>query len=137
MENIDTDSNEPFTEAAVQQQLLDHPDGYGVNTGRCGDTVELFLKSHGHKIEQAHYRSDGCMATHLCALTVIELTHGRLIEHAWRLTADHIIAALPDLPEDHHHCAELAVGALYRALNDLRENRQKPWARLYRGHRPR
>lgn len=135
MENVYIDTDEELTKVAVRQQLMEYPDGYGRNTGDCGDTVELFLKIQDGRISQAHYRSDGCMATHLCALAVIELTQGRGIDQAWRLTPDHIIAALPDLPRDHHHCAELAVGTLYRALSNRRENVQKPWARLYGGHR--
>ena len=126
---------EATTMNATRQQVLDQPDGYGINTGDCGDTVEIFLATQGPLIRSAHYQSDGCMATHLCALLAVELTTGRGIEHAWKITPELIIAALPDLPADHHHCAELAAGALYRALVDLKENGNRPWAKLYRTHR--
>jgi len=116
----------------IRRQVFTHPDGYGLNTGACGDTVEIFLKSRNQSLDSVQYQTDGCMATHLCALAVVELTQGRELDHAWRIRPDHIIAAIPDLPADHHHCAELAAGALYRALVDLRNNQRKPWAKLYR-----
>ena len=112
--------------------IMPNPDGYGSNSGDCGDTVKMYLKTRDDTLEDVKYQTDGCMATHLCALVVAELTSGRQINYAWKIQPEHIIAAIPDLPVDHHHCAELAVGALYRALADLRENSQKPWAKLYK-----
>lgn len=122
----------PSNDDALRRHVFHHPDGYGINTGECGDTVEIFLKSQNQTLDVVQYQTDGCMTTHLCALAVVELTQGRELDHAWRIRPDHIIASIPDLPEDHHHCAELAAGALYRALVDLRNNSQKPWAKLYR-----
>ena len=115
--------------------VMANPDGYGINTGECGDTVEIFLRTQDDTLESVHYKTDGCMPTHLCALVVVELITGREINHAWKIRPEHIIASIPDLPPDHHHCAELAAGALYRALTDLRENTQKPWAKLYKTKR--
>jgi nitrogen fixation NifU-like protein len=131
----DLTGEEPAAVNVTRQHVFDRPDGYGINTGECGDTVEIFLATQGSLIDSAHYQSDGCMATHLCALLAVELTTGRGIEHAWTITPELIIASLPDLPADHHHCAELAAGALYRALVDLKENVNRPWAKLYRPHR--
>jgi nitrogen fixation protein NifU and related proteins len=42
-----------------------------------------------------------------------------------------VIEFLETLPRGHHHCAELAVGALYRALADLRGKQREPWRKLY------
>lgn len=126
-----TDTTQLHDEA-VRRHVFNHPDGYGINTGECGDTVEIFLKTRNKVLEAVQYQTDGCMTTHLCALTVVELIQGRELDHAWHIRPDHVIAAIPDLPSDHHHCAELAAGALYRALVDLQDNQRKPWAKLYR-----
>lgn len=118
--------------------IFDQPDGYGINTGACGDTVEIYLAvqpPQAQLIKAAQYRSDGCAATHLCALAVVAQATGQPIDQAWKITPERIIAALPALPADHHHCAELAVGALYRALADLKESSKTPWVRLYRTNR--
>jgi nitrogen fixation NifU-like protein len=42
-----------------------------------------------------------------------------------------VIEFLETLPKGHHHCAELAVGALYRALADARGKQQQPWRKMY------
>ncbi|MCP4673404.1 MAG: iron-sulfur cluster assembly scaffold protein, partial [Desulfobacula sp.] len=38
---------------------------------------------------------------------------------AWKISPEKVNKFLETLPEDHFHCAELAVGALYLALADL------------------
>ncbi|MBT8338644.1 MAG: iron-sulfur cluster assembly scaffold protein [Desulfatitalea sp.] len=136
MDPSQPNNNAKSSESVCRQPVMPNPDGCGANTGECGDTVEIYLKVRDQTLAMVQYRSDGCMATHLCALALVELTQGRDIDHAWRIRADHIIAAVPDLPADHHHCAELAAGALYRALTNLRDNRQRPWAKFYRTRRP-
>jgi nitrogen fixation NifU-like protein len=107
------------------------PDGFGENTGECGDTVRIFLQAPREEIQQVTFETDGCLHTRACANTVAELAGGLPVEAAWHIGPETIIAFLETLPEAHHHCAELAAGALYRALTDLRENRRKPWQRLY------
>lgn len=132
MNSHDTKDDQPTAEQIAHEKLMQQPDGYGSNTGECGDTIDFFIGVRDDSVEDACYLTDGCMFTHLAALAVSELVKGRSIERAWKLKPEHVIAAIPDLPTDHYHCAELAAGALYRALTDYRNNQQKPWARLYR-----
>jgi nitrogen fixation NifU-like protein len=40
------------------------------------------------------------------------------IHSYWNVCPADVIDYLEILPEDHHHCAELAVGTLYMALAD-------------------
>ena len=108
------------------------PDGYGINTGDCGDTVEIFIVMQQGQISDVYYLTDGCMDTNACANTVAHMASGGLIADAWRITSERIVNYLKTLDPHHHHCAELAVGALYRALADARNNLNKPWIRLYR-----
>ena len=110
---------------------LDEPDGEGHHTGDCGDTVEMFLKLRGHTIAQVAFRVQGCMNTVASANTVGELIEGKSIDAAWELTPEKVIEFLETLPKGHHHCAELAVGALYRALADARSKQQQPWRKMY------
>jgi nitrogen fixation NifU-like protein len=106
-------------------ETVAHPDGHGKNTGDCGDTIEMFLTldNAGDKarIQWVSFVTDGCINTRACANTVAELSEHRTIEEAWTITADQVIDFLKTLPEDSHHCAELAVGALYLALADARK----------------
>jgi nitrogen fixation NifU-like protein len=41
-----------------------------------------------------------------------------------------VVDYLEALPKGHLHCAELAVGALYRALADARR-KQQSWRKMY------
>ena len=52
------------------------------------------------------------------AFAVAFLAEGKTIGEAWEIAPEAVAEYLETLPEDHFHCAELAVGALYLALSD-------------------
>jgi nitrogen fixation NifU-like protein len=72
------------------------------------------------------------MNTAAAANTVIHLAECKAVDQAWDISPETVFNYLETLPEDHFHCAELAVGALYLALSDLQENRRSPWKKTYR-----
>lgn len=128
------DHSERFLKMALsteRRESVRNPDGYGKNTGDCGDTVELFLTVRGNQIRSVSFRVDGCINTHACANTVAQLVEGKSVSQAWRITPDMVIAYLQTLPAESTHCAELAVGALYKALADFREVQRNPWKKPY------
>jgi nitrogen fixation NifU-like protein len=114
-----------------RMEPLEEPDGIGRHTGDCGDTVEIFLKLRGNTIVQVAFRVQGCRNTIASANAVAELIEGRPIGEAWDVTPERVIEFLETLPGSHFHCAELAVGALYRALADARSNQREPWRKMY------
>jgi len=114
-----------------RMEPLEAPDGIGRHTGDCGDTVELSLKLRDTIIVQIAFQVQGCINTVASANAVAELIEGRPIGDAWELTPEKVIEFLETLPRGHHHCAELAVGALYRALADARSNQREPWRKMY------
>ena len=114
------------------QESIKNPDGYGKNTGECRDTVEIFLKVQDNRLHSISYMTNGCMNTNACANTIVELAEGKTIEEAWKLAPEDGITYLETLPPANHHCAELAVGALYRALTNYNEMQKSPWKALYR-----
>ena len=115
-----------------RQGVLEHPDGYGKRTGDCQDTVEVFLAVSQGVIRTMTYRADGCLNTHACANAVARLAQDRPVAEAWEITPDQVIAFLGTLPEHEHHCAELAVGAFYRALVDYQNLQKTSWKKPYR-----
>ncbi|MEJ5357313.1 MAG: iron-sulfur cluster assembly scaffold protein [Desulfobacterales bacterium] len=121
---------------ADRMEPLPNPDAEGRNRGDCGDTVTIWLKTEGEEIRQAALRVEGCLHTVACANAVAELVEGKPVAEAWKLTAEGVTAFLETLPPGHYHCAELAVGALYRALADLQSRRREPWKSPYRRSRP-
>lgn len=117
-----------------KRERLAHPDGYGQNTGNCGDSVEIFLVVRDGCIAVASYDATGCLHTNACANTVVAMIEGQPLEKGWKVTPERVCAHLQTLPEDHFHCAELAVGALYRALASARQLTASPWKKAYLQH---
>lgn len=118
-----------------RRRTIEDPDGYGKNTGECGDTVEMFLIVRKNRIHSISFITDGCINTHACANTVAFMAEGKTVSEAWKMTPEKVIDFLETLPEEHMHCAELAVGAFYLALINFQECRNAPWKRLYGNQR--
>jgi nitrogen fixation protein NifU and related proteins len=106
---------------ASRRERIRHPDGYGRNTGDCGDSVEVFLTVENGIIQHAAFDVDGCLNTVACGATVVELVNGKPVEEAWDVTPETVIDYLKTLPETDVHCAEVAVGALYLAAADYEQ----------------
>ncbi len=123
-----------FLECAFRtdrQERLEHPDGHGKKTGDCGDTVEFFLMVQDDRIQTISYDINGCVNTNATANAVIDLVQDKDLDQAWEISPEDVADYLQSLPEDHFHCAELAVGALYLALANARDIKKSPWKKLY------
>jgi len=116
---------------ANRRKRLNDADGYGMRTGECGDTIEMFLSVNDNIIHQVFFETDGCLNTTACANTVAQLSEGKLVDDVWDITAEDIIQYLGTLPLNEEHCAELAIGAFYLALSNYKKNRQAPWKKIY------
>ena len=114
-----------------KRERIENPDGYGKNTGECGDTIEMFLFIRKGRIQSVSFNADGCINTNASCNTVAHLAEGDLVEEAWGITPGNVIDYLETLSPENYHCAELAVGAFYLALSNYRENRRDPWKKLY------
>lgn len=93
-------------------------DATAMKRGACGDTITMYLNVNDKKVQHLFFEIDGCLNTNACCNVVAEFVEGNSIESCWAITPEQIIQELQTLPEDHHHCAELAVGTLYLALSD-------------------
>ncbi|HKK34646.1 MAG TPA: iron-sulfur cluster assembly scaffold protein [Desulfomicrobiaceae bacterium] len=116
------DHSDNFLRMALSHERMERvhsPDGYGTRTGECGDTVEFFLSLESGRVKHVAFDIDGCRNTQATANTVAELAEGKSVDQAWQITPEQIAGFLETLPEDHFHCAELAVGAFYLALSSL------------------
>ena len=114
-----------------RQERLHNADGHGQKSGDCGDTVEFYILLDGDRIKTMAYTINGCINTNACANAVIDLVEGKTIDEAWEIQPEHVADHLESLPEDHFHCAELAIGAFYLTLANARENKRAPWKKLY------
>lgn len=117
---------------ADYKETVFQADGHGTKTGDCGDTVDFYLMVQNDKIRDISYSINGCINTNACANAIIDLVKGKKVEEAWEITPEKVADYLETLPEDHFHCAELAVGTLYLALADAKKTSREPWKKLYR-----
>ncbi|MFX1338380.1 MAG: iron-sulfur cluster assembly scaffold protein [Promethearchaeota archaeon] len=90
--------------------------------GSCGDTMKFFLKIKDNIIEKANFITDGCGATVAAGSQTTLMIEKKSLEFAESLTPEDIDKALKGLPEDHKHCAELAVRTLKRSIEKYRYN---------------
>jgi nitrogen fixation NifU-like protein len=110
---------------------LEKPDGYGKRIGDCGDTIEIFLSIQAGQIRMITFRVEGCANTVACGNTVSYLMEGRPLTDGWQLTPENVSDFLETLSADHFHCAELAVGAFYKALTDYNRRQKELWKKDY------
>lgn len=93
-----------------------HASARGV--GSCGDTLWVELRIDHRTIEQVRCRPDGCIYTMACASAMSELAQGRSIDEALDLEPEDVVRELEILPQDHMHCARLAINTLGDAIAD-------------------
>ncbi|MBW1897199.1 MAG: iron-sulfur cluster assembly scaffold protein [Deltaproteobacteria bacterium] len=97
---------------------LQAPDGSAKGVGACGDSIELFLTVHEDRIKEIKHFPEGCAYTIACGSAVTKLARGQFLNKALELTPEDVARELGGLPEDHKHCAALAVNTLGEALDD-------------------
>ena len=97
---------------------LDNPSGQGATVGQCGDSIEVSLQIETGAIAEIKVLPRGCIYTLVCASAMSELAKGRNLDQALELEPQDVVTALGGLPEDHLHCARLAVNTLGEAIAD-------------------
>jgi len=98
---------------------LEQPDARGVVHGSCGDIMQIDLRLEGDLIREARFVADGCGVTVACGSMVTALAQNKPLTEARQITPADLVTALDGLPEHHLHCADLAVGALRRAIENV------------------
>ena len=91
-------------------------DGHGLADGLCNDTMEIYLKLDGDSIAKCSFVTDGCGATIACGSRLTRMVTGKTTAEAAAVSPKELIKLLDGLPDDHVHCASLAVIALRNAI---------------------
>jgi nitrogen fixation NifU-like protein len=99
--------------------VLEHPDAIGQIKGPCNDTMKITLSIKHGKIKDALFWTDGCGATIACGNMLMKMAIGKMTREARHISKNDLIEALNGLPEEHLHCAKLAVDAFYSTLKQL------------------
>jgi nitrogen fixation NifU-like protein len=124
-EQIYKDAREAYGANAFERWLnpmymgsIDDPDGYARVKGKCGDTMEMFLKFENEVIKEASYRTDGCGSSNVCGSFAAEMALGKSPEELLEITGEALLGKLGGLPKEEQHCAFLSAETLQEALND-------------------
>jgi nitrogen fixation NifU-like protein len=98
--------------------VIELPSGRALGVGQCGDSVEVMLTVIDQRIAEIRCQPRGCAFTIACASAMSELARNRTLEQALEISPQDVEAELGGLPEDHLHCARLAVNTLGEAIAD-------------------
>lgn len=102
--------------------VIDEPDGHAKVKGKCGDSIEIFLKFEKNRLTQASFLTDGCGPSVVCGSYAAEMAIGKDPDELIEITGKIILEKLGGLPEENEHCAFLAAESLQQALNDYMIN---------------
>jgi nitrogen fixation protein NifU and related proteins len=86
--------------------------------GRCGDSMEMYLRIEGERIVEARFFTDGCRSSVACGLVAAKLATGKDIDEAALIGGDTILDVLNGLAEKKRHCAYLAAETLQAAIHE-------------------
>ena len=97
---------------------IDDPDSYVRVTGVCGDTIEMYLSVKGGKIIDIKFLTNGCGATIACSSYTTRIAKGKSIKSAFKIKPKDVDNYFEGIPDEHKHCAKLAVITLRAALKE-------------------
>ncbi len=88
--------------------------------GSCGDTMKVFLKIEDNIVTDASYQVLGCPGAISAAMAAVDLIKGKDLAYARALNDGDIFQILVEIPAKKHHCIQLAVKALHKAVDEYR-----------------
>ncbi|MBN2568995.1 MAG: iron-sulfur cluster assembly scaffold protein [Deltaproteobacteria bacterium] len=92
--------------------FMENSDGYASVRGVCGDTIAIWLRIEDERIIEATYDTDGCYPSIISGKIAAQLSQGMTLEEAYQIETIDIIDAVGGLPDEFHHCAQLAAEVL-------------------------
>lgn len=104
---------------------IENPDAYGRLTGRCGDTMEIFLDFQEDRVKKATYMTDGCASSNMCGSLAAAMAMGKNPDELIEITGKAVLKKIGGLPEKDTHCAFLAAETLQEALEAYMKNEGK------------
>lgn len=105
-----------YTRTAQQPCVCGRSNASATGVGSCGDKVRIDLRIENQVLVEVGFKPEGCVYTLACASAVSALAQGRTIDEALELQPEDVARELDGLPDDHMHCARLAVNTLGEAI---------------------
>jgi nitrogen fixation NifU-like protein len=105
---------------------IKNPDGIGrVGNTTCGDIMELYIKVKDDKIVDIKFQTFGCVVALAVSSMLTEITKGKTISEALKITNKDILKKSGPVPPIKIHCSFLAADALYEAIYDYLSKNKK------------
>jgi nitrogen fixation NifU-like protein len=86
-------------------------------TGTCGDTMGIYIKMDNGVVGEAKYQVMGCAGAISAAMAVVDLITGKDLAYARSIDDGTVFKVLEEIPVKKHHCIQLAVKTLHKALD--------------------
>jgi nitrogen fixation NifU-like protein len=93
--------------------------------GTCGDTLKVFLKIDHNTIKDIRYQVLGCPGAISAAMASVDLVKGKDLEYALNIDDGDVFNQLVDVPAKKHHCIQLAVKALHKAIDEYKNGKDR------------
>ncbi|MBW2370224.1 MAG: iron-sulfur cluster assembly scaffold protein [Deltaproteobacteria bacterium] len=120
---IFNEAKEAFGEAGFERWRnpkyngrMQNCDAYARVKGKCGDTMEIYLKFSGDRVQSASYVTDGCASSSICGSFTSEMATGKDFDELTGITGESVLKMIGGFPEEDKHCAFLAAETLQEAL---------------------
>lgn len=104
------------------------PDADGVGTvGNpiCGDMMTIYIKVEDDHIADIKFKTFGCGAAIATTSMITEISKGKTLDEAMKITRQDVSDELGGLPPVKMHCSNLAADALHEAVKDYRKRRRE------------
>ena len=85
-------------------------------TGACGETMTLRFSVKNGRIADTSFKTKGCAYSFSCLQSAAEAARDRTPHQALTMDVDFIARKVGPIPQDHQHCATLAVETLHAAV---------------------
>ena len=89
-------------------------------TGRCGDTMKLYLKLEDGRIKDAKIQVLGCPGAIASAMAAMELIRGKKIEEVMEIKDRDIFRMLEEIPDQKQHCIRLTNKTIQKAIEEYK-----------------
>jgi len=122
---IDRDEEDTYSKKVIKEYrnpvnfgFIENPDVAGKVKGPCNDTMRVDLRVKKNVIQNARFWTDGCGASIACGNMLTSMIKGKNIDEVNGISSEKLLGVLDGLPEEHQHCAKLAVDTLYKVVRD-------------------